>query len=318
MKPPPRPLPSARSAPMEVLMCGCSLSCPTSCPCECHETQRRLDAKHPPAPPAAETATAPAPSERCACGHYGAGTHSLNGDCTVCPYPESLHAYGHTIAPAPAPAPSETLTREEFDNRLRAAAFCHECDAPAMESYLAPVLAHDAALRAEVEGLRAEKQTAVDADNRHFDEMSKEKARADAAEAELRMVDEAIARRDALVDAPNRYTAIYRACTRAGEADAAEAKRELYAQKDRQKTAEINVLVPEIRAEKARADAAEAEVERLRKQHLEWGGVPVSDLIPALTRALEEIDSMSQIRCSSFCVYGEVARNALKAAKGTK
>jgi hypothetical protein len=89
-------------------MCGCSLSCPTSCPCECHETQRRLDAKHPPAPPASETATAPAPSERCACGHYGAGTHSLNGDCTVCPYPESLHAYGHTIAPAPAPAPSET------------------------------------------------------------------------------------------------------------------------------------------------------------------------------------------------------------------
>jgi hypothetical protein len=87
--------------------------------------------------------------------------------------------------PAQPAAEMAILTREEFDNRLRAAAFCHECDAPAMESYLAPVLAHDAALRAEVERLRAEKQTAVDADNRHFDEMSKEKARADTAEAEL-------------------------------------------------------------------------------------------------------------------------------------
>jgi hypothetical protein len=42
--------------------------------------------------------------------------------------------------------------------------------------------------------------------------------------AELARVDEALARRDALTDAPNRYTAIYRACTRAGDADAAEAK----------------------------------------------------------------------------------------------
>jgi hypothetical protein len=48
------------------------------------------------------------------------------------------------------------------------------------------------------------------------------RARADAAGAELARVDEAIARRDALADAPNRYTAIYRACTRAGQADAAE------------------------------------------------------------------------------------------------
>lgn len=41
-------------------------------------------------------------------------------------------------------------------------------------------------------------------------------------EAELGMVDEALARRPALADAPNRYTAISRACAKAGKADAAE------------------------------------------------------------------------------------------------
>ena len=62
-----------------------------------------------------------------------------------------------------------TLTREEFENRLRAAAFCHECDAPAMESHLTPVLAHDAALRARIDELH---------DQRHAEARKADDARA--------------------------------------------------------------------------------------------------------------------------------------------
>ena len=42
------------------------------------------------------------------------------------------------------------------------------------------------------------------------------------AEDELRMIDEALARRPALADAPNRYTAICRACEEAGRAERAD------------------------------------------------------------------------------------------------
>jgi len=45
------------------------------------------------------------------------------------------------------------------------------------------------------------------------------KRRADKAEGELAMVDEALARRPALADAPDRYTAICRACDGAARAD---------------------------------------------------------------------------------------------------
>jgi hypothetical protein len=79
------------------------------------------------------------------------------------------------------------------------------------------------------------------------------------AEAELRQVDEALARRDALADAPNRYTAIFRACTRAGDADKAEAERDaLKAEVERLREALEQIIREAETIDEAEAIAREA------------------------------------------------------------